>query len=244
MPTCRRRDRVGLISFGGILRWLVPGTGIVQLYRIIDALLDTQIFLSYYWKEIDVIPRRDAAAERARDRALAAARSALGRRAARPPGARLRPRGRSTSRPCRSRRGPTRGLDARRLRHLDAAARRAPPPSAARRRRRRRVGHDRAPAGRSSRRCGNSGATPGTRASDHRRRRRSSRWRERAPTPRPAAAGSPTSRSVRRVLALALLALGLVLRWPATIPWAVVIAAGRLRRRRARASRSSTAGRP
>jgi uncharacterized protein (DUF58 family) len=54
----RRRDRIGLISFGGILRWLVPGTGLVQLYRVIDALLDTQIFLSYYWKEIDVIPRR------------------------------------------------------------------------------------------------------------------------------------------------------------------------------------------
>ena len=53
-----RRDRVGLISFGGILRWLAPGTGIVQLYRIVDALLDTQIVLSYYWKEIDVIPRR------------------------------------------------------------------------------------------------------------------------------------------------------------------------------------------
>ena len=54
----RRRDRVGLISFGGILRWLVPGTGLVQLYRVVDALLDTQIILSYYWKEIDVIPRR------------------------------------------------------------------------------------------------------------------------------------------------------------------------------------------
>jgi len=54
----RRRDRVGLISFGGVLRWLVPGTGLVQLYRIVDALLDTQIILSYYWKEIDVIPRR------------------------------------------------------------------------------------------------------------------------------------------------------------------------------------------
>jgi uncharacterized protein (DUF58 family) len=53
-----RRDRVGLIGFGGILRWLVPGTGTVQLYRIIDALLDTQIVLSYYWKELDVIPRR------------------------------------------------------------------------------------------------------------------------------------------------------------------------------------------
>ena len=54
----RRRDRVGLISFGGILRWLVPGTGLVQLYRVVDALLDTQVVLSYYWKEIDVIPRR------------------------------------------------------------------------------------------------------------------------------------------------------------------------------------------
>jgi uncharacterized protein (DUF58 family) len=54
----KRRDRVGLISFGGILRWLVPGMGLVQTYRIVDALLDTQIVLSYYWKEIDVIPRR------------------------------------------------------------------------------------------------------------------------------------------------------------------------------------------
>ena len=54
----RRRDRVGLISFGGILRWLLPGSGTVQLYRMVDALIDTQIVLSYYWKEIDIIPRR------------------------------------------------------------------------------------------------------------------------------------------------------------------------------------------
>jgi uncharacterized protein (DUF58 family) len=54
----RRRDRVGLIAFGGILRWLTPGTGLVQFYRVVDALLDTQIVLSYYWKDIDVIPRR------------------------------------------------------------------------------------------------------------------------------------------------------------------------------------------
>ncbi len=53
-----RRDRVGLISFGGILRWLLPGMGTVQLYRIIDALLDTEVILSYYWTEIDVLPRR------------------------------------------------------------------------------------------------------------------------------------------------------------------------------------------
>ena len=53
-----RRDRVGLISFGGILRWLAPELGAAQLYRVVDALLDTQVVLSYYWKEIDVIPRR------------------------------------------------------------------------------------------------------------------------------------------------------------------------------------------
>jgi uncharacterized protein (DUF58 family) len=54
----RRRDRVGLIGYGGILRWLTPGTGAMQLHRIIDALLDTEVVLSYYWKEIDLIPRR------------------------------------------------------------------------------------------------------------------------------------------------------------------------------------------
>ena len=54
----RRRDRVGLISFGGVLRWLERGMGTVQLYRIVDALLDTQVTLSYYWTNIDVIPPR------------------------------------------------------------------------------------------------------------------------------------------------------------------------------------------
>ena len=54
----RRHDRVGLVSFGGYLRWLEPGGGLVQLYRIIDALLDTEITLSHAWKEIDVVPTR------------------------------------------------------------------------------------------------------------------------------------------------------------------------------------------
>ncbi len=53
-----RRDRVGLIGFGGVLRWLAPGTGISQLYRVVDALLDTEVVLSYAWKDLDVIPRR------------------------------------------------------------------------------------------------------------------------------------------------------------------------------------------
>jgi len=34
------RDRVGMIGFGGIIRWLRPGTGVVQLYRLLDSLLE------------------------------------------------------------------------------------------------------------------------------------------------------------------------------------------------------------
>jgi uncharacterized protein (DUF58 family) len=54
----RRRDRVGLVTFGGTLRWQLPGVGLRQAYRIIDALLSTDSMLSYAWKSIDVIPAR------------------------------------------------------------------------------------------------------------------------------------------------------------------------------------------
>ena len=54
----RRRDRVGLVTFGGTLRWQVPGVGLRQAYRIVDALLRTDSMLSYAWKSIDVIPVR------------------------------------------------------------------------------------------------------------------------------------------------------------------------------------------
>ena len=53
-----RRDRVGLVTFGGILRWLEPGGGLVQRYRLIDALLETGVEFSYAWKDVDVIPSR------------------------------------------------------------------------------------------------------------------------------------------------------------------------------------------
>ena len=52
----RRRDRVGLVAFGGTLRWQVPQMGIRQAYRIIDALLSTDAALSYAWKGVEVIP--------------------------------------------------------------------------------------------------------------------------------------------------------------------------------------------
>ena len=53
-----RRDRVGLVAFGGVLRWLQPGGGLVQRYRLVDALLETGVEFSYAWKDVNVIPAR------------------------------------------------------------------------------------------------------------------------------------------------------------------------------------------
>ena len=53
-----RRDRVGLVSFGGVLRWLTPGMGAMQRYRIVDALLESEIVFNYAWKDVSVIPAR------------------------------------------------------------------------------------------------------------------------------------------------------------------------------------------
>ena len=54
----REKDRVGVVSFGGILNWLTVTSGATQLYRIVDSLLDAQIILSYAWKDLAVIPPR------------------------------------------------------------------------------------------------------------------------------------------------------------------------------------------
>ena len=54
----KEKDRVGLVSFGGVMNWLTVTSGTTQLYRIMDSLLDAQILLSYAWKDLDVIPTR------------------------------------------------------------------------------------------------------------------------------------------------------------------------------------------
>jgi uncharacterized protein (DUF58 family) len=54
----REKDRVGFVAFGGALNWLTASSGIVQLYRVLDSLLDAEIFLSYAWKDIDILPPR------------------------------------------------------------------------------------------------------------------------------------------------------------------------------------------
>jgi uncharacterized protein (DUF58 family) len=53
-----RRDRVGLVGFGGVLSWLLPETGLAQLYRIVETLIGTEVTVNYAWKDVDVIPRR------------------------------------------------------------------------------------------------------------------------------------------------------------------------------------------
>jgi uncharacterized protein (DUF58 family) len=54
----RERNRIGVIAFGGTLRWLEVGEGPRHAYRLIDAFLDTQVVFSYAWKGVDVIPVR------------------------------------------------------------------------------------------------------------------------------------------------------------------------------------------
>jgi hypothetical protein len=53
-----RRDRVALVDFGGTLHWLEPAFGTTQLYRIIEALLASEIALSYAWRAVESIPQR------------------------------------------------------------------------------------------------------------------------------------------------------------------------------------------
>jgi uncharacterized protein (DUF58 family) len=54
----QRKDRVGLISFGGFLSWLLPASGTRQLYRMVDSLLQMDIVLSYAARGVDVLPPR------------------------------------------------------------------------------------------------------------------------------------------------------------------------------------------
>jgi len=54
----QRKDRVGLVSFGGFLSWLTPASGTVQLYRILDSLLQTEIVLSFAVRGVEVLPPR------------------------------------------------------------------------------------------------------------------------------------------------------------------------------------------
>ncbi len=59
----RRNDRVGLISFGEPVRWLQPGMGAVQRYRILDTLLESRSHHQMYWRGVSAVPRRSLPAK-------------------------------------------------------------------------------------------------------------------------------------------------------------------------------------
>jgi uncharacterized protein (DUF58 family) len=54
----QRKDRVGIVSFGGYLTWLLPASGTRQLYRIVDSLLQMDVVMSFATKSLDVLPPR------------------------------------------------------------------------------------------------------------------------------------------------------------------------------------------
>jgi uncharacterized protein (DUF58 family) len=53
-----RRDRVGLVGLGGVLRWLQPGMGVAQRYRLVETMLETDVEPTYTWVDVTLIPAR------------------------------------------------------------------------------------------------------------------------------------------------------------------------------------------
>ena len=53
-----RKDRVGLIEYGGQLRWVRPGSGRAQFQHLADSLLDASVVFTYVTRDVDLIPRR------------------------------------------------------------------------------------------------------------------------------------------------------------------------------------------
>jgi uncharacterized protein (DUF58 family) len=53
-----RRDRVGLVGFGGAMRWLRPGMGATQRYRLVETLLETRVEATYAVRDVNLVPAR------------------------------------------------------------------------------------------------------------------------------------------------------------------------------------------
>ncbi len=53
-----RKDRVGLIDYGGVIHWVRPGSGRIQFERILDGLIDAQPIFTYVRKDLARVPPR------------------------------------------------------------------------------------------------------------------------------------------------------------------------------------------
>jgi uncharacterized protein (DUF58 family) len=52
----KSHDRVGIVSLGGRLRWLTPGTGGTHLLRIVESVLDVRRDLGFQTPDLDRVP--------------------------------------------------------------------------------------------------------------------------------------------------------------------------------------------
>jgi uncharacterized protein (DUF58 family) len=53
-----RKDRVGLIEYGGVLRWVKPGSGRAHFQRLLDTLVQADVVFTYVARDLDLIPPR------------------------------------------------------------------------------------------------------------------------------------------------------------------------------------------
>jgi uncharacterized protein (DUF58 family) len=53
-----RKDRVGLINYGGTIDWVKPGSGRVQYERLADTLLKASVVFTYVTKDLGFVPAR------------------------------------------------------------------------------------------------------------------------------------------------------------------------------------------
>jgi uncharacterized protein (DUF58 family) len=54
----RRKDRVGLICYGGAFRWLKPGVGRAHFQTLLDQLLEANVIFSYVARDLALVPKR------------------------------------------------------------------------------------------------------------------------------------------------------------------------------------------
>lgn len=54
----RRKDRVGLITYGGAFRWRKPGVGRAHFQLLLDQLLGANVVFSYVTRDLALVPRR------------------------------------------------------------------------------------------------------------------------------------------------------------------------------------------
>jgi uncharacterized protein (DUF58 family) len=53
-----RKDRVGLIEYGGVLGWVRPGSGRPHFERLLDTMLRAEVTFTYVAKDLGVVPPR------------------------------------------------------------------------------------------------------------------------------------------------------------------------------------------